>query len=61
MHRLYILGALALAKVNAYVNVGVTGTVATTNTAYGSATYTATGDCFSANTAVSLGMNNIHY
>jgi hypothetical protein len=60
MHRLYVLGALALAKVNAYVNIGTSTTVAAPTT-YGSVSYTATGDCFSAGTATSLGMNNIYY
>jgi hypothetical protein len=68
MNKLYILGALALSNVQAYINYGATTSVGTlaftaaTNSGFlGVYTYTVSGDCFSAGTATTLGMNNIYH
>jgi hypothetical protein len=61
MHKLYILGALALANVRAYIDLGSGAAVANAITSAGKVTYTSTGDCFTTGTATSLGMNNIYY
>jgi len=58
---LYILGALALSNVSAYINLGITGTVADTAAALGGFTYTAGADCLATATATTLGMNNIYH
>lgn len=63
MNRLYLLGALALAEVSAYSGTGTTSPIldSTWGLFFSSVTYTATGDCYSAGTATTLGMNNIYY
>jgi len=67
MNKLYILGALALANVDAAVSFLATGTsiyAAAAIPGYGVAgsyTYTTTGDCYSAGTATTLGLNNIYH
>lgn len=62
--KLYILGALALSGVSAGTLGSVTSaTLGATATTINAATYTytLTGDCFSAGTATTLGLNNIYY
>lgn len=62
--KLYILGALALSGVSAGTLGSVTSaTLGATTTTINAATYTytLTGDCFSAGTATTLGLNNIYY
>jgi len=67
MNKLYILGALALANVEAAISFGAIAsiyTLAYTLPSYGvvgTYTYTTTGDCYSAGTVTSLGMNNIYH
>jgi hypothetical protein len=72
MNKLYILGALALANVEALLSLGATasatGTVsyaliyiAPTTGVAGAYTYTVSTDCFSAGTATNLGLNNIYH
>jgi hypothetical protein len=61
MHRLCILGALALTRVEAYISAGTSTSVSDPSTQRGKIVYTSTGDCFSAGTATTLGMNNIYY
>jgi len=66
MNKLYILGALALANVEASIALTTNGAYAVTYTlptvgVAGAYTYTATADCFSTGTATSLGMNNIYH
>jgi uncharacterized protein with PIN domain len=61
MYKLYLLGALALSNVEAYINAGTGTTKGNAATYYGKVTYTSTGDCFTTGTATSLGMNNIYY
>ena len=61
MNKLYLLGALALSHVTAYMEFGPA-TAATYGTPpFGTNTYTATDDCYSGGTATTLGMNNIYY
>jgi hypothetical protein len=68
MNKLYILGALALANVEAGLINPLTGlaiypliyALPTTGLA-GAYTYTTTADCYSTATATSLGMNNIYH
>ncbi len=59
MNKLYLLGALALSHVTAYMDFGPAG--GTYSTPFGTNTYTATDDCYSGGTATTLGMNNIYY
>lgn len=62
MNKSYLLGALLLSSVEAGKLTNIVGTVATVeNIAYGTYTYTVSGDCFSAGTATTLGMNNKYY
>jgi hypothetical protein len=64
MNKLYILGALALANVEAYTSFGtITATwTAIPLTGFGGAyTYAVSSDCFSAGTATTLGLNNIYH
>lgn len=68
MNKLYILGALLLSSAEAGKLTGATGgTTTAVYNAYisamtlGSFTYTVSGDCFSAGTATTLGMNNRYY
>jgi hypothetical protein len=69
MNKLYILGALALANVDAALSLGAIFTgayplihiIPATGLLLGSYTYTLTGDCFTAGTATTLGMNNIYH
>jgi len=68
MNKLYILGALALANVDAAISYLASGTSIYASTAAipafgiaGSYLYTTTGDCYSAATATTLGMNNIYH
>jgi hypothetical protein len=70
MNKLYILGALALANVDAYVAFATTaGTALTTLTAAltslsglgGTYTYAFTADCIASTTLTTLGMNNIYH
>ena len=60
MNKLYVLGALLLSTVEAGKFSGLISSVDVAVSAMptGSFTYTATGDCFSAATATTLGMNN---
>lgn len=62
MNKLYILGALLLSsaegmKLTLGTAVAATGSLVP----FGSFTYSVTGDCFSAGTATTLGMNNKYY
>lgn len=61
MNKLYVLGALLLSTVEAGKFTGTTATTTVLTSPAGSYTYTATGDCFSAATATTLGMNNKFY
>ena len=61
MNKLYILGALLLSSAEATKITGTTSTVTLATTPLGSYTYSFTGDCFSAGTATTLGMNNKYY
>lgn len=64
MNKLYILGALLLSSVSAYkLTAGKDGGDKTWTDilTLGSYTYTISGDCFSAATATTLGMNNKYY
>lgn len=63
MNKLYILGALALANVEAYINLGTyTLIYIVPGTGIGGAyTYAVSSDCYSAGTATTLGMNNIYH
>jgi hypothetical protein len=68
MNKLYILGALALANVEAYVAfVATAGTALTITIALassglgGSYTYAFTADCIASTTLTTLGMNNIYH
>ena len=62
MNKSYLLGALLLSSVSAGKLSGTVGTAVTVeNMPYGSYTYTVSGDCFSAGTATTLGMNNKFY
>lgn len=64
MNKLYILGALLLSSVEGAKLAGGATPGAKTWTdslLLGSYTYTVTGDCFSAGTATTLGMNNKFY
>ena len=62
MNKLYILGALLLSSVEAGKLTGSTAATSTiAATQWGSFTYTVSGDCFSAGTATTLGMNNKYY
>ena len=56
--KLYILGALALSGVSAGLLASATIAASVIKGTY---TYTLTGDCFSAGTATTLGLNNIYY
>lgn len=67
MNKLYILGALALANVEAYIHFGGTPGATTpslgiaTSGVAGTYTYTIASDCYEKGTATSLGMNNIYH
>ena len=62
MNKFYILGALLLSSVEAGKLTGSSSTAVTIALApLGSYTYTVSGDCFSAGTATTLGMNNKYY
>jgi hypothetical protein len=61
MNKLYLLGALMLSTVEASKFVGSTSAATTATMPLGSYTYTITGDCYSAGTATTLGMNNKFY
>jgi len=68
MNKLYIIGALALANVDAGVSLLATGAsiypliyITPTTGICGSYTYTTSTDCFSAGTATTLGLNNIYH
>jgi len=65
MNKLYILGALLLSSAEAWkITNYATVTDAKTYGAalpFGGFTYTVSGDCFSAGTATTLGMNNKYY
>ena len=66
MNKLYILGALALSNVTAYVSIPVTTILAIISPVVdpnkGSYAYTPTGDCYSTATAVTLDpLSNIYY
>jgi len=67
MNKLYILGALALANVEASIHTGLTTSIyplifiLPTQQLAGTYTYTLSADCYSTATATSLGMNNIYH
>lgn len=63
MNKLYLLGALALANVEAYASFGtITLIYIIPTTGLGGAyTYTVSTDCYSAATATTLGLNNIYH
>jgi hypothetical protein len=67
MNKLYILGALALANVEAYINFGTSTyagkflEAAPTIGIFGTYTYSISADCFSSGTATTLGLNNIYH
>jgi hypothetical protein len=60
MNKLYLIGALALSA-NAAVTLVASAPATFTSATYSVYTNTATGDCYSAATATTLGMNNIYY
>lgn len=60
MNKLYLLGALLLSAEAGKLGSNV-GSTALATIAYGSYTYSVTGDCFSSGTATTLGMNNKYY
>jgi len=61
MNRLYLLGAITLSRVEAYIAATSTLTFPSSAVIGTTNTYTATGDCFSGETATTLGLNNIYY
>lgn len=62
MNKFYVLGALLISTVEAgKLGASLIATTLVASVPFGSYTYTSTGDCFSAATATTLGMNNKYY